>query len=88
MGDKNDRRDSVRNMAAAAGGPGGNPGAPSGAQVPAVESPCQGVCVVGFLDQRCHGCGRTIEQIQNWLSYSEQQRKTIMQTIKERSGGR
>jgi len=44
--------------------------------------------VVGFLDQRCHGCGRTIEQIQNWLSYSEQQRKTIMQTIKERSGGR
>jgi len=47
---------------------------------PDVISPCIRVCKVH--KDRCIGCGRTIEQIRLWSSYSHQQRQGIMKLLK------
>ncbi|MDJ0657186.1 MAG: DUF1289 domain-containing protein [Xanthomonadales bacterium] len=45
-----------------------------------VETPCVGVCT---LDQKglCIGCGRSTEEITRWASYSQDERRGIMQRL-------
>ena len=45
-----------------------------------VATPCVGVCT---LDPRglCIGCGRSTEEITQWASYTEQERRDIMQRL-------
>jgi predicted Fe-S protein YdhL (DUF1289 family) len=31
----------------------------------------------------CIGCGRTLQQIRNWMNYSVEQRKEIIEYLKE-----
>ena len=40
-----------------------------------IESPCIGVCTI--VANICIGCFRSKEEIQNWLYYSENERKRI-----------
>lgn len=44
-----------------------------------ISSPCVRICKL--KNDVCVACGRTTEQIKNWLSYSEKQRKEIMRIL-------
>jgi len=41
-----------------------------------MESPCRKMCTLNE-DNVCLGCGRLLEEITSWTSYSEQQREKI-----------
>ena len=43
-------------------------------------SPCKKICKI--KKKVCIGCGRSKEQISNWLKYSNYQRKKIMKELK------
>jgi len=42
-------------------------------------TPCIGVCQV--RDNRCQGCGRTLEEIGQWIYYSDQEREAMMEKL-------
>ena len=44
-----------------------------------METPCIKVC--RLRDGKCEGCGRTQEQLRMWTTYTDQQRKQIMEDI-------
>lgn len=44
-----------------------------------ISTPCIKVCKL--VGNKCEGCGRTFNQIQNWLSYSGNKRKRIMEKL-------
>lgn len=44
-----------------------------------ISTPCVRICKL--KENICTACGRTSEQIKNWLFYSEKQRKEIMRTL-------
>ena len=42
------------------------------------QNPCTGVCSTTYgLDEQCSGCGRTLEEIRDWNSYSDLEKKLI-----------
>lgn len=42
------------------------------------DCPCIGICsVTQWGDDRCKGCGRTLEEIKDWGKYSDLQKKLI-----------
>lgn len=43
------------------------------------NSPCNGRCTTSMapFDERCQGCGRNIEQIRDWESYSDYDKKIV-----------
>ncbi|MEM6464231.1 MAG: DUF1289 domain-containing protein [Pseudomonadota bacterium] len=49
-----------------------------------VESPCILVCSIDLKTDFCFGCGRTGDEIAGWLSYSDQQRRAVMDELPER----
>lgn len=57
------------------------------AALPAIESPCIGVC---RLDESgtCVGCFRTIREIGAWLSYTPEQRRAIIEALPQRASRR
>ena len=44
-------------------------------------TPCVSVCNIDKISERCVGCGRTKEEIDNWLSYTQEQRMEIMRRL-------
>jgi len=44
-----------------------------------ISSPCKRECKIE--EASCTGCGRSIDDIRMWLTYSEEKRKTIMREI-------
>jgi len=52
--------------------------------LPPIETPCVKICVVDPETGFCIGCGRTRGEIGGWLSYSAEQRRTIMDGLPER----
>lgn len=53
-------------------------------------TPCISVCRIDKDTRKCEGCGRTIEEISNWASYSDDERLDIMRKLGygRRKGGR
>jgi predicted Fe-S protein YdhL (DUF1289 family) len=45
-----------------------------------VESPCTSVCVLD--DDICVGCGRTVSEIMNWQSMTEDDKECVVETIR------
>jgi len=46
-------------------------------------SPCRGICSATALgDEFCIGCGRILEDVINWNSYSKEKKKEIIRGIK------
>ncbi len=41
-------------------------------------SPCIGVCQLDGRTQVCVGCGRTIDEIAHWMSFSDSERRAIV----------
>jgi uncharacterized protein len=49
-----------------------------------VQSPCIGVCSMNDSTGCCHGCYRTIEEIQNWWDLDNQQKQAVVLEAAER----
>ncbi|WP_228430593.1 DUF1289 domain-containing protein [Baekduia soli] len=43
-----------------------------------IESPCIDVCEIDPVTDRCEGCGRTLDEIAEWSTYSPQERRRTM----------
>ncbi|MGN6550338.1 MAG: DUF1289 domain-containing protein [Pararhizobium sp.] len=50
----------------------------------AVESPCILVCSIDMRTGYCFGCGRTRDEIADWLSLAPARRREIMATLPAR----
>ena len=50
-----------------------------------MQSPCKGVCNLDKQESFCTGCFRSLEEIQNWLIYSSEERDAIMSRLQDRS---
>lgn len=44
----------------------------------AIASPCTKVCTIDPRSGLCRGCGRTLDEIGRWISFSESERERIM----------
>ena len=49
-----------------------------------VESPCILICSIDLKTGYCFGCGRTGDEIAQWMSYSPQTRSGIMAELPAR----
>lgn len=49
-----------------------------------VTSPCTLVCTIDMASGYCFGCGRTREEITQWMDMSEKQRLQVMATLPPR----
>lgn len=47
-----------------------------------VQSPCIGVCCLD--EEVCEGCGRTLLEIAQWSTMSNEQRQYVMKRVEER----
>jgi predicted Fe-S protein YdhL (DUF1289 family) len=47
-------------------------------------SPCVNRCRIDPINECCTGCNRSLNEIKNWISYSEAKRLEIMQQLKTR----
>lgn len=50
----------------------------------AIESPCILVCSIDDRTGYCFGCGRTRDEIADWISMSGEQRRKIMAELPAR----
>tara|TARA_B100000475_G_scaffold197913_1_gene177665 strand:- start:110 stop:832 length:723 start_codon:yes stop_codon:yes gene_type:complete len=49
-----------------------------------VDSPCNDICTIDSVSGLCEGCGRTPSEITNWIRYSDNQKKAILNSLKNR----
>ena len=49
-----------------------------------VKSPCINVCKLNPTNNLCEGCLRTSDEISNWSKYTENKKKNIIATLKNR----
>jgi hypothetical protein len=54
-------------------------------ELPRIETPCIKVCIIDARTRLCEGCGRTIDEIAAWSSYSNEDRRRIMAELPGRS---
>ncbi len=50
-------------------------------------SPCIKLCTIDPVTRLCAGCGRTLTEIGQWASYSDEERKRIMREAAGRLAG-
>ncbi|MCZ7601974.1 MAG: DUF1289 domain-containing protein [Melioribacteraceae bacterium] len=51
-----------------------------------IISPCNNICKLDNYSSICIGCGRTSEEITNWIFYSDEKRVEIMNSLTQRLG--
>lgn len=49
-----------------------------------VKSPCLLVCELDRTTGWCFGCGRSGEEVENWLAYSDGRRDAVIAALPER----
>jgi predicted Fe-S protein YdhL (DUF1289 family) len=47
------------------------------------KTECSGMCSLDRDQQKCNGCNRTIEDLQNWRYYTLEERVTILEETKD-----
>jgi len=50
-----------------------------------IDSPCNDICTIDHKSGLCIGCGRTQNEIANWLIYSERKKVIILKGLKARN---
>ena len=50
-----------------------------------LESPCNDICTTDPESGLCVGCGRTQEEISNWLFFDDKQKKMVLMNLKRRN---
>ena len=46
-----------------------------------MKSPCIGIC--SYSEGKCLGCYRTLDEIQNWVDYSDEERDKVMERVEK-----
>lgn len=46
------------------------------------DSPCIGVCTT-LYDEICQGCGRTLNEVSNWVFFSNEEKTSVWKRIRE-----
>ena len=49
-----------------------------------VKSPCIDICKIDYKNKFCIGCNRTLEEITNWSSFNDEQKKKILKKVKKK----
>ncbi len=49
-----------------------------------MQTPCTHVCSIDPATGFCIGCGRTLQEIGDWMSYSDSERRQIMAVLPAR----
>ncbi len=52
--------------------------------MPRILSPCVRICVIDGPSGLCAGCGRSLDEIGRWLSYTDAERRAIMEDLPAR----
>ena len=50
-----------------------------------IDSPCNDICTADSESGLCIGCGRTSNEIANWFTYSDEQKKKLLKYLKSRN---
>lgn len=50
-----------------------------------METPCIKVCVIDPADGLCRGCRRSRHEIARWSSYTDAERRAIMDALQHRT---
>ena len=50
-----------------------------------IDSPCTDICTTDLESDLCIGCGRNLNEIANWLFFTEKQKKIVLQDLKRRN---
>lgn len=50
----------------------------------AVKSPCSRECRLDPAGVACLGCGRTLDEIQHWLSMDDDERRSVIAALPQR----
>jgi predicted Fe-S protein YdhL (DUF1289 family) len=50
-----------------------------------IDSPCIDLCTTDPESGLCIGCGRTPEEIENWVSFSEKQKEQVLKNLDNRN---
>ena len=50
-----------------------------------VDSPCNDICTTDSESGLCVGCGRTQNEIANWLIYSDSEKISVLKELKVRN---
>uniref|UniRef100_B1XV21 DUF1289 domain-containing protein n=1 Tax=Polynucleobacter necessarius subsp. necessarius (strain STIR1) TaxID=452638 RepID=B1XV21_POLNS len=45
------------------------------------DSPCIGVCTT-LYDEICQGCGRTLNEVSNWVLFSDDEKASVWKRIR------
>ncbi len=56
-------------------------------ELPRIETPCIKTCVIDARSRLCEGCGRTIDEIAAWSTYTSEHRRRIMAELPSRLKG-
>jgi predicted Fe-S protein YdhL (DUF1289 family) len=51
---------------------------------PKMKSPCVEYCMLDFEKQRCDGCKRTLEEIENWRDMPDDKKLALIEELKTR----
>jgi len=41
------------------------------------DSPCAGYCSTSHGDEVCKGCGRTFDEVLNWIIYTDEEKAAV-----------
>ena len=50
-----------------------------------IDSTCNDICTTDPESGLCVGCGRTQEEISNWLFFDDKQKKMVLMNLKRRN---
>ena len=46
------------------------------------DSPCIGICTT-LYDEICQGCGRTLNEVSNWVFFTDEEKASVWKRIRE-----
>jgi predicted Fe-S protein YdhL (DUF1289 family) len=49
-----------------------------------IETPCEKICILDQPSGLCHGCGRSLVEIERWAAYSDAERARVMALLPAR----
>jgi uncharacterized protein len=52
--------------------------------MPAMETPCEKICILDPPSGLCRGCGRSLAEIGRWTTYSDGERVRVMAELPKR----
>jgi predicted Fe-S protein YdhL (DUF1289 family) len=50
----------------------------------AIETPCDKICILDDALGLCRGCGRSLDEIARWTTYSDAERARVMAQLPQR----